>query len=151
MGSISVAPTHTVQLLIIRGKHEGEAIPVHGGSFLIGRDASCQLRPTSMLVSRRHAEIRVEGDGVVLRDLGSRNGTLVNGESAFAPVPLEDGDRVEIGPLAFVVSIQPADPAAVADRPPSDDEVSAWLRSDDEGPETWSGPTSARSQERPDS
>jgi ABC-type multidrug transport system ATPase subunit len=55
-------------------------------------------------VSRRHAEIQPArtGGGHLLRDLGSGNGTFVNGEAVAATRPLKPGDRIDIGPFSFV-------------------------------------------------
>ena len=47
--------------------------------------------------SRRHAVVRVSGDEAVVEDLGSKNGTLVNGSRVEAPTRLRDGDRLEVG------------------------------------------------------
>ena len=65
----------------------------------LGREASCQLVLASKQVSRRHCEVRLAADGLIIRDLNSANGTKVNG-ARIPPqqdVPLKRGDRVEIG------------------------------------------------------
>lgn len=65
----------------------------------MGREASCQLVLASKQVSRKHCEVRLTADGLVIRDLNSANGTKVNG-TRIPPqqdVPLKRGDRVEIG------------------------------------------------------
>jgi pSer/pThr/pTyr-binding forkhead associated (FHA) protein len=105
---IATPPDPKVRLEVVRGPHAGERIRVRGPRFVIGRQAGCQLRPSSDLVSRQHAAIEVEGDAVILRDLGSRNGTLCNDRPVSGLIVLEDGDRIGIGPLLFVVSIEPA-------------------------------------------
>ncbi len=68
------------------------------GALNMGRDESCGL-PFSgdTRVSRRHAEVRLEGGGFVVADLGSTNGTLVNGQ-AVRIAGLRDGDVVKLGP-----------------------------------------------------
>ncbi len=63
---------------------------------MIGRLPECDVRVEDTQVSRRHAEVRPDADGYVLVDLGSLNGTLVNG----VPVtehPLVDGDEIKLG------------------------------------------------------
>src|ERR687889_273538 len=100
------SPTPTVRLTVARGKPQGKVIPVTGPSFTIGRGESCQLRPHNELVSRRHAELTITTGAVQVRDLGSRNGTFVNGRAVTAPTRLRDGDQLQIGPLTFAVSIQ---------------------------------------------
>lgn len=67
------------------------------GEFAVGRNASCQLSLDDPLVSRRHALLVVSGDTVTVRDLGSRNGVLVNGEKIEGTVTVMDGDRILIG------------------------------------------------------
>jgi predicted component of type VI protein secretion system len=67
------------------------------GEFAVGRNASCQLSLDDPLVSRRHALLVVSGDTVTVRDLGSRNGVLVNGEKIEGTVTVGDGDRILIG------------------------------------------------------
>ena len=61
-------------------------------------------------VSRIHAEIRREGNSVIVTDLGSSTGTQVNGEAAVGPTIVHHGDRVNFGPLTSVLE----DPAASA-------------------------------------
>jgi len=51
-------------------------VPLRPGRYLIGRDEACQVRVNDHFVSRRHAELVVGEERVVLRDLGSRNGVL---------------------------------------------------------------------------
>src|SRR5437667_12871352 len=70
-----------VQLIVVQGKPEGKVIPLVGPMFKIGRGETCHLRPNSEQVSREHAAFSIAGDDVSVRDLGSRNGTLVNGKA----------------------------------------------------------------------
>jgi pSer/pThr/pTyr-binding forkhead associated (FHA) protein len=56
----------------------------------------------SGLVSRQHALIVVDGERATLRDLGSKNGTLVGGRRVEGDVPLADGDELRIGPALLV-------------------------------------------------
>jgi pSer/pThr/pTyr-binding forkhead associated (FHA) protein len=93
------------QLVIVEGKQKGKTIDLSGPSFLIGRGETCHLRPVSELVSREHAEFVLKGDVLFVRDLGSRNGTLVNGKALTTAQTLKDGDMVQVGPLVFTVSI----------------------------------------------
>ncbi|MGH2804437.1 MAG: FHA domain-containing protein, partial [Thermoleophilaceae bacterium] len=62
----------------------------------VGREG-CDITLGDPDVSRRHAEIRLEDDGVSIEDLGSTNGTYVNGERIGAPRRLQDGDEVKLG------------------------------------------------------
>jgi hypothetical protein len=130
-----------VQLVVVRGKPEGKVIPLVGPNFKIGRGETCHLRPNSEQVSREHAEFIIDADTVMVRDLGSRNGTLVNGKALTAEYTLKDRDLVQVGPLTFAVSISdvpaakvPAAAAAPAAAKPkvspedvSGDEIDSWL------------------------
>jgi pSer/pThr/pTyr-binding forkhead associated (FHA) protein len=92
-----------IRLLVVQGKPLGKEIPVKESRFLIGRSDECHLRPNSELVSRTHCQITVESGVVRLRDLGSSNGTIVNGERVTEDVVIDDGDLVQVGPLGFQV------------------------------------------------
>ncbi len=109
------------ELKVIEGKQQGRSIPLDVKRFLVGREQDCQLRPNSELVSRHHCVFSMDDFTVRLRDLGSTNGTFVNGERIQGQVILSDGDRVQIGKLAFQLSMrQTADlpkPAAVPSGP----------------------------------
>jgi hypothetical protein len=68
---------------------------------MLGRGTDCDLRLVDPGVSRHHAELRVEGDEVVVVDLGSTNGTFVNGQPIRRAV-LTDGSRVMLGRTTLV-------------------------------------------------
>jgi hypothetical protein len=72
------------------------------GSTVIGRGAEADLQLTDTGVSRRHAEVRVLGDTVEVHDLGSTNGTWVNGRRVQT-ASLRDGDRVTVGTTDLVL------------------------------------------------
>jgi hypothetical protein len=72
------------------------------GTMVIGRGAEADLQLADTGVSRRHAELRVVGSEVEVRDLGSTNGTWVNGRRVDS-APLRDGDRVTVGTTELVV------------------------------------------------
>ena len=72
---------------------------------IIGRDEAADIRLDHPTVSRRHAALIFDGDIIRLKDLGSTNGTFLEGEPVGAQsVPVRDGQRIDIGPLAFMVS-----------------------------------------------
>lgn len=92
-------------LLVMEGRRPGQRVFVDQPEFVIGRDEGCELVIADRQVSRRHARIRHEDAGYVLEDLGSKNGTFVNGKELDAPRLLQDGDEVQIAlccKLAFV-------------------------------------------------
>ncbi len=76
---------------------------IEEGETLITREQGAGMYLDSTTVSRRHAELRREGSDVTLQDLGSTNGTYVNGERISAETPLKSGDRVQFGDVQFVV------------------------------------------------
>lgn len=66
-------------------------------SMIIGRSADCAVRLSDPYVSHRHARIFKAGDGYMVEDLGSKNGTFLNGKRLLAPATLRNGDRLRIG------------------------------------------------------
>ena len=70
------------------------------GTLTVGRDPECEISHADPRLSRRHAEFVPTPDGVVVRDLASRNGLKVNGKSAHEAL-LHAGDLVEVGVLAL--------------------------------------------------
>ena len=71
-----------------------------GESLEIGRDLSCDIVLEDSTVSRRHARLGWSGGGWTLLDVGSKNGTTVNGEPARGVAELRDGDQIAIGRLS---------------------------------------------------
>jgi hypothetical protein len=84
--------------------------PGNGVRFTIGRTRDCDLCLTDLSVSRMHAVLVRREDGWVLSDLGSHNGTRLNGWLVREPVQVRPGDRVEFGSMAFIIQGDP--PAA---------------------------------------
>jgi pSer/pThr/pTyr-binding forkhead associated (FHA) protein len=66
------------------------------GTILIGRDPECNVVISDRQVSRFHARINLTPDGVVLEDLGSKNGSCLNGAQVNEPAFLQDGDLIQI-------------------------------------------------------
>ncbi|HEX4621844.1 MAG TPA: FHA domain-containing protein, partial [Myxococcaceae bacterium] len=83
------------------------------GKVTVGRVAGVQVQIEDDSVSRRHAEVEATANGLVLRDLGSANGTLVNGSPADGDVALRPGDIVQFGVVELVVdgAQEPGGPA----------------------------------------
>lgn len=79
----------------------GDRIELADGRNLIGRLADCAVVITDGNTSRHHAVIQRSGSGFVVSDLGSTNGTYVNGERLVADHRLADGDTITVGTVAL--------------------------------------------------
>ena len=77
-------------------------IGLTGIEHLIGRDPASSVHLDAAGVSRRHARILVRGRDAVLEDLGSKNGTAVNGRPLEGSVTLKDDDEIRIGPVVIL-------------------------------------------------
>lgn len=86
-------------------------IPVSGAPIRIGRAPECELVLKDSRVSRRHARLHARDGVLVLTDLGSTNGTLVNGHRVTELV-LGAGDRIQIGETSLLVEAAPAEAGA---------------------------------------
>jgi pSer/pThr/pTyr-binding forkhead associated (FHA) protein len=85
-----------IQLRIVAGPDAGRMRRFRGVRMVIGRAPGCDWRLSDGSISRRHLELVLGDNGVLLRDLGSGNGTVVNAEKV-AEAQLEDGDEIVIG------------------------------------------------------
>ena len=74
---------------------------VDGERVVIGRAVENEIVVTSKRISREHACVRREGWRVLLEDLGSTNGTYLNGERIHSPRQLRDGDQIKVGDVVF--------------------------------------------------
>jgi two-component system, cell cycle response regulator len=83
---------------VVNGKNAGESYPVVGPTMVIGRGLGVDLRVEDEGVSRVHAKLIEQPIGVLVEDLGSRNGTFCNGVRLGPGTrTLEEGDRLQIG------------------------------------------------------
>lgn len=96
----------TVKMRVVQGRPLGKTLVFAAGDYYFGRGAECHVRPNSEWVSRQHCLLRVRADSTSLRDLGSRNGTLVNGALLHEERRLRQGDQVQIGPLVFEIQLE---------------------------------------------
>jgi pSer/pThr/pTyr-binding forkhead associated (FHA) protein len=83
---------------------------------VLGREPVASVWIDSSCISRRHARIVVSATGVSIEDLGSRNGTLLNGALVRGVQPLSDRDEVDLGPERLVVRIRGAAEATETQR-----------------------------------
>ena len=127
-------------LKFVDGQHAGTEVPV-GGQVVVGRDpgAADVILDSDPEVSRRHTAFSPAGSGLTVEDLGSTNGTLVNGRRVTSVVPLSTGDRVELGGTVIEVQLpgekvieppaaQAASPRAPAGAAPNDIVVEALVK-----------------------
>jgi hypothetical protein len=121
-------------LLMVEGQTPGKRFFIDQPAVLLGRDEECDVVIPERQVSRHHARIYLEGDRYVLEDLGSKNGTFVNGQELHEPHIMQDGDEIQIAfccKLAFV--------GAEATAPVFFDEQLHGLRMDLESKRVWVG------------
>ena len=76
------------------------------GPVVVGRSPSSDIVIDEPYVSATHARFTIQGPALVLEDLGSTNGTMVNGHVIDQPVTLSDGDEVQVGDTVMRVSRQ---------------------------------------------
>ncbi len=94
-----------VILKVLEGAKTGTKIAVKKDEFLIGRSQQCHLCVGSSSVSRQHCKITRNETTVSIQDLGSRNGTLVNGEKISGETELASGDELGVGTLKLLLTI----------------------------------------------
>jgi predicted component of type VI protein secretion system len=85
------------QLVMRSGPTPGVIFPLEGDQLIIGRDASNGVAINDAEISRKHSRLSFQGGKYVLEDLGSTNGTFVNGQRLAGPVVLKPGDVVSLG------------------------------------------------------
>lgn len=78
---------------------------------VIGRREDCDLRIALSDVSRKHCRLLLNDGGIAVEDLGSSNGTFVNGHRVQS-VALEAGDTLQVGPVVFVLQVDGEPPTA---------------------------------------
>ncbi len=102
----AVRPRESAMLVLQRGAESGRVWPLdRTRPISIGRNEDCDIVLPDRQVSRHHARISWDGERFLVEDLGSKNGTHVNGQEAAEPIALRDGDEVQIAlrfKLAFV-------------------------------------------------
>jgi len=84
------------QLVVVAGAGVGDAIPLTG-EITIGRAADCTLDIDDDFASGRHARVYRDAEGWIVADLGSTNGTYINGVRLTGPTRVGEGDLVRIG------------------------------------------------------
>jgi pSer/pThr/pTyr-binding forkhead associated (FHA) protein len=101
-----------VKLVVIQGRPKGKRFVFPPGDYYFGRGDECQVRLNSAMISRQHCLLRVKDTGISIRDLGSRNGTLVNGVLISKEQRLRLGDQIQLGSLVLELQEEEGEAAA---------------------------------------
>jgi predicted component of type VI protein secretion system len=136
-------------LQVLRGRSASTTLKLADGVTSIGRHDDCLIRIKSSQVSRRHCEVFETADKLAIRDLGSSNGTFVNGKKITGDQVLKNGDELTVGAVTLRVARlgQPAEAqpgpvskpkaadTAVVDAIPEDEPEEFEMEFDDGDPE----------------
>jgi pSer/pThr/pTyr-binding forkhead associated (FHA) protein len=115
-------------LVVQEGPGTGAQHPVDG-DVTIGRDEGVDLQLPDKTISRRHAALRIEGETGVVEDLGSSNGTFVNGARIEDPTRLREGDSLQMG--ATLLEVRSARGETIPFPPPATPTESHRVPGDD--------------------
>ncbi|MCX7703874.1 MAG: AAA family ATPase, partial [Planctomycetota bacterium] len=85
------------RLVVVEGEMKGTLFRLLDEGAVVGRSVSANIRLNDTEVSRQHSKVVKEGDAYYIEDMGSRNGTIVNGERIEGRRLLKDGDRIRVG------------------------------------------------------
>jgi pSer/pThr/pTyr-binding forkhead associated (FHA) protein len=112
-----------IELIVQSGKQQGKRLRLPAeGEIVIGRDESCQIRLASSEVSRHHCVLKLTPEGIVARDLDSRNGTYLNETLMEDETLLKPGDILRVGPIMLQVPGAPEVNVRA-----SDNDIAEWL------------------------
>lgn len=113
-------------LIVQSGKHKGKKILVPDKEVVIGREETSFIRMTSTEVSRQHCSLTPTDKGLLVRDLGSQNGTIVNNARIERETLMQPGDVLQVGPIVFELSgARPKTAGGL------DDDIFGWLSEGD--------------------
>jgi len=93
-----------VNLVMFKPDGQRKDFPLTNTVSVVGRGEECELQIPLLNVSRRHSEIRLDGDIIRVKDLASSNGTYLNNQR-ISEGELSAGDRLSIGPIVFTVQV----------------------------------------------
>ena len=117
-------------LQTIQGMNPGQCFPIEGEVAVLGRHPDCDIVLESGAVSRQHAQLLVIDGVYYVEDLGSRNGTFVNGQPVLERRALAENDKLAICDLLFVFRSAPPEPEAPEDNY-ADSEMTRAMMVDD--------------------
>jgi hypothetical protein len=101
--TISEGPPPNARLVAQQGPEQGQTFAIPRAGLLVGRTPECDVALKDSQVSRQHARLSWRGSRLIIEDLGSANGTLVNGMPISQPFMLSEHDRLQLGDSVFVV------------------------------------------------
>ena len=90
---------HAAANVSVTGDPKDLSANLRGTETVIGRHPDCGIQLDSNMVSRHHAEVIFDGQKHYLKDLGSGNGTFLNGKKVEGQLPLRHSDRIKLGPI----------------------------------------------------
>lgn len=88
---------HPREIVVHHPKGKPEVVSLNGGAVTLGRSSVASVMVDDVYVSDEHAQVMPHEDGWIVRDLGSTNGTFLNGAKVTQPTPLAAGDHLRIG------------------------------------------------------
>lgn len=88
-------------LMFLAGPLLGKLFPLNEGETVLGRSPEADIVINDSRISRKHLQITVEGEAVLVKDLGSTNGTFVNGEKVTTEQVLHEDDKIQISPATI--------------------------------------------------
>jgi DNA-binding winged helix-turn-helix (wHTH) protein len=104
-------PPQPQRFLACRLEWKQRRVALEEGEHLIGRDLDAAVCVQDASVSRQHARLRISGDAVTLEDLGSKNGTFVNGHPLTSVSPVSDGDEITLGSVRVIFRLLQRQPS----------------------------------------
>lgn len=124
-------------LVLLAKSGKQKVFPLPSNVTVIGRRHNCDLRIPLESVSRRHCQLNYDSDHLTVRDLGSRNGTLLNGAKVAEESEVRAGDMLQIGEVLFALQIngQPESierPSAAAPATPDEGDDTAIASLDED-------------------
>ncbi|MFH2038430.1 MAG: FHA domain-containing protein [Chloroflexota bacterium] len=145
------------QFVMRSGPTPGKVFPLEGHEIMIGRETSCNIMINDTEVSRKHARLIRQSMGYLLEDLGSTNGTFINGQRLLEPLLLHGGESVSLSENIILDYESTADPDTTVLTTPTnaDNQADAEARVNPEaskpvvGPKTPSRPVSTPATSAP--
>jgi pSer/pThr/pTyr-binding forkhead associated (FHA) protein len=121
-----------INLLLLKKDGSFKSIHMPSSVTVMGRRRDCDLRIPLDSVSRRHCRLFMEKDALKIRDLNSRNGTIINGQTVEETL-LKPGDKLTVGPVTFVMQVngKPEKPASESKESIKTDDTKADFTDDE--------------------